>query len=214
MGTRLETIGARSSGLMGQISGRIMNLIHRRMYRRIIEGYLFEKLELTFGNTVLDIGCGGGAAVKLFSEMMGNSKICGIDYSDEMVRLAGNVNRARIRTGTVEINAGSVAEIPYEDGLFNIITAFDTINFWNDYTKAFSEIDRVLKENGVLVIVNGCPQEGSRWCDFVKFKTIEAYIDLLKKNCFFDVHAELIKNTVIVYGRKINQDRLSGRVFT
>jgi ubiquinone/menaquinone biosynthesis C-methylase UbiE len=65
--------------------------------------------------------------------MLEKSKIYGIDYSVDMVNLSSRVNKAGISNGTVNIVQGNVNKLPYSDDFFDIVTAFDTINFWNDF---------------------------------------------------------------------------------
>jgi ubiquinone/menaquinone biosynthesis C-methylase UbiE len=50
--------------------------------------------------------------------------------------------------GKVDIVQSDVTDLPYPNNYFDIITAFDTINFWTDFNKALFEIKRVLKEDG------------------------------------------------------------------
>jgi ubiquinone/menaquinone biosynthesis C-methylase UbiE len=179
-----------------------MNLFHSRQYEKIIKTYVLEKFNLTFGNSILDIGCGGGKAVNLFFELLSNSMICGIDPSSDMVKLASTVNKSGIIRGIVEIKQAEAARIPYPDEYFNVITAFDTINLWDDYQNSLKEIYRVLKKYGLFFIVNAYPIEGPSWYDFVKFKDDKAYINLLESSGFADVKVDNIKNTIIIYGKK------------
>lgn len=204
MSNEMRAVSAQPAGVKGIISGRIMNGLHRRLYRKIIKKYLLEEFDLTFGNTVLDLGCGGGIAVKLYYEMLGNSMICGIDSSSDMVSLASTVNKAGIKRGIVEIRQAGVSDIPYPDNYFNIITAFDTINFWNEYQQSLSEISRVLSNGGYFMVVNAYPKEGTSWWNFVKFKNSDEYIALMEKNGLQNVHADLQNNTIVVCGRKLN----------
>ena len=200
MSNNQQSIGAQPAGLTGVFAGKIMNLIHSRLYKKIIRTYILDKLDLSFGNTVLDIGCGGGRAVRLLFEMLDNSMICGIDHSEDMVALSSEVNKKGINRGIVEIKLAEVSDIPYPDDYFNIITAFDSINFWDDLQHSLSEISRVLSENGVFLLVNASPAENSKWYDFVKFKTGREYVELLERSGFKNIKVDIIKNTIIIYG--------------
>ena len=50
------------------------------------------------------------------------------------------------------IEQGTVDTLPYTDEMFDVVTAFETVYFWNDLPKAFTEVTRVLKRNGHFLI--------------------------------------------------------------
>ena len=82
-----------------------------------------------------------------------SSKIYGIDYSPLCVKKSSRKNRKAIKNGRVEISEASVEALPFENNSIDCAVAVETIYFWNDPDKAFSEIKRVLKPNGSLNIV-------------------------------------------------------------
>ena len=112
------------------------------------------------------------------------------------------VNKRKIIDGSVEILNADVSNLPFDNNSFDIISAFDTINFWPDYKKAISEIRRTLKNNGVFFIINAYPKEGTKWYDFVKFKSDSEYRDFLIENGLKNVESAVEKNTVIIWGWK------------
>ena len=71
--------------------------------------------------------------------------ICGIDYSEEMVHLAQKTNKKFVENGHVEIIHGSVSSLPFPDGTFDLVTAFETYYFWPNLIDDLKEIKRVLK---------------------------------------------------------------------
>jgi SAM-dependent methyltransferase len=197
----MQTTGSKPSGLKGMMAGLAMNLIHSHQYRKIIKSILND---ITAQSPyILDIGCGGGRAVNLFCKARKGAKIFGIDISPDMVRLSEKVNKKEIAAGRAEIACGDVGDMPYEDGLFDLAAAFDTINFWSDIDKALSEVRRVLKDDGVLLIVNGYPKEGTKWWDFVKFKNDGEYRRMLEENRFQDIEIEIHKHTIIIRAKKV-----------
>ena len=82
-----------------------------------------------------------------------------------MVKLARKVNkkRASVEGRQVTIVHASVAEIPIDSNGIDFVTAFETVQFWRDLGKAFSEVMRVLKDGGTFLIINRYPKEGSSW---------------------------------------------------
>ena len=191
-----QTTGAKPLGMKGRAAGVMMNIIHAGQYRNIIRRVLAE-YEPDRDIHVLDIGCGGGRAIKLFCAL-GNTKVYGIDHSPDMVRLARRVNRDEIAKGNVDIEEGDVADIRYEDGRFDIVAAFDTINFWPDMDKAMREVSRVLKRSGMFLIVNGYPKAGTKWYEFVRYKSAHAYRDMLTAHDFNLIQTDIQKNTIVI----------------
>ena len=100
----------------------------------------------------LDCGCGGGANVKRLLDR--SDKACGIDYSEVSVRKSRQTNAEAIRGGRCVILQADVCALPFGDESFDLVTAFETVYFWQNIEKAFSEICRVLKSGGVFAITN------------------------------------------------------------
>ena len=202
MKDNLKSVGSRPVGFKGFLAGKIMNLIHAGFYRKIINEIIISSKDSRSEIIVLDIGCGGGTSIKSFSNHKIIKKVCGIDYSEDMVILSRKLNQKNINNGSVEIIEANVSDLPFENGSFDIITAFDTINFWPDQKLAISEIFRTLKKGGSFFIVNAFPKQGTKWFDFVKYKNETEYEEFLFSNGFAEVHCIFEKNTIIVKGVK------------
>ncbi|MBN1892225.1 MAG: class I SAM-dependent methyltransferase, partial [Clostridiales bacterium] len=95
----METIGSKPTGWLGRRAGQIMNFIHHGAYKKIIDHHISDMLAESDQNHVLDIGCGGGIAVKIFSKNKRVIKVIGIDYSEEMVKLSQKINKKAIIEG-------------------------------------------------------------------------------------------------------------------
>lgn len=100
----------------------------------------------------LDCGCGGGANVKRLLER--SEKAYGVDYSEVSVQKSRQTNACAIRSGRCKILQADVCSLPFENDSFDIVTAFETVYFWQNIGKAFSDIYRVLKIGGVFAITN------------------------------------------------------------
>lgn len=194
----METTGSKPVGLKGRLAGVIMNLIHASQYKKIIQKYLVEDIDTSDELSVLDIGCGGGKVVNIFSSLIKRVKIFGIDHSPDMVNLSQKINKNGINNGMIEIVQGDVKKLPYPNDSFNIVTAFDTISFWNDFNDSINEIKRVLKQDGIFLIVNGYPKVGTKWYDFVKFKNDSEYRAFLTRHGFKKINLVIEKNTIII----------------
>ena len=110
-------------------------------------------LDIAEDDVVLDIGCGGGVNVERFLEMT-DSKVYGLDYSEIAVEKSIKRNQKAIDEGRCEIIQGSVSELPFEDGSFDIVTGFETVYFWPDFVNDCKEVRRVLKDDGIMFICN------------------------------------------------------------
>ena len=100
--------------------------------------------------TVLDLGCGGGANIEYF--LTKAKKVYGIDHSETSVKMSSEINKEAIESGRCEILLKDVNSLPFEDESIDIVTAFETIYFWNDIEECFKEIYRVLKKGGQFLI--------------------------------------------------------------
>lgn len=195
-----QQIGAKPAGVIGTLAGRLMNLIHKKEYNIIIKA-IQNRSELPV-SAILDIGCGGGAVVKEFSKQFSGAQVIGVDHSAEMVRLSQKTNKSGIKTGRIKIQQNGVEKIEIESNKVDLITAFDTINFWPDYDLAFGEIKRVLTTAGRFIIVNGYPPVGSRWYEFVKFKDEHEYRSFLAQHGFEISYLEIKNHTIIIESKK------------
>ena len=173
-----------------------MNAFHKTQYHRIIED--IRKTTIIKVNKILDIGCGGGIAIKEFSRIFPEATIYGIDHSEEMVKLSANNNIEKIKSGKIVIQNSSVENISIESNTIDIVTAFDTISFWDNHKKALEEIQRVLKVNGLLYIINGYPEIGTKWYNIVKFKNDEEYKQFLTNNGFSVTEIAIHRRTIVI----------------
>ena len=89
------------SGLLGRIAGHGMSWGHRSHTI-----WALSYLDIRPTDRVLDVGCGGGMAIKLIAQSAVHGFVAGVDHSPEMVEQARRRNAAAIRAGLVEIVHG------------------------------------------------------------------------------------------------------------
>lgn len=77
-----------------------------------------------------------------------------MDYSEVSVQKSRQTNAGAVSGGRCEIIRCDVCSLPFENESFDLVTAFETVYFWQNIGKAFSEIYRVLKNGGVFAITN------------------------------------------------------------
>jgi Methylase involved in ubiquinone/menaquinone biosynthesis len=112
-------------------------------------------------STMPDIGCGGGANIARLLQRTFQGTVTGIDFSPVSVRKSTKVNAKAIQEGRCKVLEGNVANLPFADGSFDVVTAFETIYFWPDIEHCFNEVKRVLKPGGQFVIVNESDGSGA-----------------------------------------------------
>jgi len=104
-------------------------------------------------HTILDVGCGGGRTVSKLAAIATQGKVYGVDYSDESVAATKRTNVRWIDLGRVEIRHGSVSDLPFPDGMFDLVTAVETHFWWPNLPGDMREVFRVMKPGGTLVLI-------------------------------------------------------------
>ena len=153
-------------GLGGRIMASMMNLGHTP-----VASWGLEFLHLSPDANVLDCGCGGGANIKRLLKKCPNGTVTGIDYSSVSVEKSKKLNAKTIAEGHCRVLEASVAMLPFENEKFDVVTAFETVYFWPGPTESFREVCRVLKPNGLFLIVNesdGTNRSDEKWLDVIE----------------------------------------------
>ncbi|HZE88641.1 MAG TPA: class I SAM-dependent methyltransferase [Verrucomicrobiae bacterium] len=163
-GRRRASSGAR--GLLGQCRrptgwiGRFvlwsMNARHARS-----TDWGLSHVSIRPGDTILDVGCGGGRTIHKLAGLATEGRLHGLDHSEESVAASRRTNARLVREGRVEIGEGSVSRLPYPDGTFDLVTGVETHFFWPDLPADMREVLRVLKPGGTLLLVAEIYRGGS-----------------------------------------------------
>jgi SAM-dependent methyltransferase len=103
------------------------------------------------GSRVLDIGCGSGEFLALIDQL--GAIPVGIDPAPGMIALA----RARVPSG--DIRLGSAEALPWPDASFEVVTAFNSLQFADDTLDALAEAARVAVPGGFIAIANWAERE-------------------------------------------------------
>ena len=156
---------AHPKGRMGRAMLKFMNLTHAPL-----TNWGLSLVDIQDSWTMLDIGCGGGATLKRLLKRSRGAQVYGIDISEESVAKAIKVN-ADVINKQVFVQQGSAAELPYEDGKFNLVTAVETVYFWPNLPSCLQEVHRVLKPGGHFAIMVEVVDADSKWTNFVEGMT-------------------------------------------
>lgn len=154
---------------------------------------------------LLDIGCGTGKNIEIFSKM---GEAYGIDSSDEALSFCR-------KRGIVHLKKGLAEKIPHEDGQFDVVSILDVLEHVND-TEAVQEMKRVLKRKGIAVVtVPAFSWLWSKWDEVLGHKkryTKKSLLSLfpaagweVKKITY--IHSFLVIPTLIIRSIKSKQNK-------
>jgi len=110
--------------------------------------------ELHAGDTVLDLGSGGGIDVLLSARRVGPTGMAyGLDMTDEMLELARR-NQREVAVENVEFLKGTIEEVPLPDNSVDVIISNCVINLSADKSLVFREAARVLRTGGRFAVTD------------------------------------------------------------
>ncbi len=108
--------------------------------------------ELAAGETVLDLGSGGGIDVLLSARRVGPTGFAyGVDMTDEMLELA-RANAAKAGVTNIEFVKGIIEAVPLPDGAIDVVISNCVINLSTDKSAVFAEMFRLLTPGGRIGI--------------------------------------------------------------
>jgi ubiquinone/menaquinone biosynthesis C-methylase UbiE len=136
---------AKPTGFFGKILAKGMARGHKEFYKNAAR-----VISPTNDDIYLEIGFGSGIFIKKYMSHV--SKIAGIDYSEDMVKLASDINRRLVESGKVEFKQGYASSLPWADNEFTVVATIETFFFLTEIEKSLKEIFRVLKPGGRLII--------------------------------------------------------------
>ena len=132
-------------GLLGRCMVGSMNRAHAAL-----ADWGLSYLPETGPTEIAELGCGGGRNIRALLRKYPAATVAALDYSEVSVEKARSVNRKGLQAGRCRIIQGEVSCLPFEDGAFDLVTAFETVYFWPGPTESFREEYRTLRPGRYL----------------------------------------------------------------
>jgi len=118
-------------------------------FQRWVGSQLLQKIPLTKTNvnTVLDLGCGTGYFSRFLQEQYPAAGYIGLDLSEDMIRFAQD---AHLKSGGTWL-AGDAESLPLKSNSVDLVFSSLSVQWCGDLSAMFSEVERVLSDQGVFV---------------------------------------------------------------
>ncbi len=113
---------------------------------------IFEALAIETGQSILDLGCGGGHLVREIALATGdNGRVVGLDASAEQLKAAVELCAD---LPAVELIEGDATDLPFEDGTFDGLASIQMLEYITEVNRALDEARRVLKRGGKAAFIS------------------------------------------------------------
>ena len=170
-----------------------------------------KQLSLSKDSKVLDVGCGTGFATLYLGSILTDGQACGIDLSEGMIKKAKEKIPGELET-KVEFRQSGSDNIPYEDGKFDGIICTNSFHHYQNPLKSLSEMKRVLKPGGQLVILDTARNLSLYtwlWDRYlrifekghIRYYTTKELKELLVQSKFSNIELKVCQNEVMKHGK-------------
>lgn len=136
-------------GVLGKMMLKGMNSGHAKM-----ADWGISHLKGIDPRQIAELGCGGGRNAGALLNRYPEAKVTAVDYSALSVEKSKEYNKKMIAAGRCIVQQGDVSALTLPKESFDLATAFETIYFWKDLEKCFSQVAGILKTGGTFMIVN------------------------------------------------------------
>lgn len=168
-------------GIVGTYIGEKMVRQHKTE-----TNWSLELMNIQQGDRILELGCGAGYAIKLILEKDLVEEIVGLDISPTIIRSARIRNKKAINEKRANLIQANFNKLPFNNENFNKVFSIQTIYFWADIATTLSEIFRVLKPEGVVILTFSDGKEDETW-EGIRGITENQVIPSMKNAGFRDV---------------------------
>ena len=188
---RPEFIARQSSrprGMIGRLLGHVMAIETASLNSEALG-----LLALQPSDRVLEVGFGHGRTIRLAAAQVPQGLVAGVDVSRDMVRMARRRCLDLSGKGLVELMVGDSRRLPYADTSFDKVLSVHTIYFWEEPIKDLSEMFRMLRPGGRLVLGFRAKSDNGSTSDFPE--TVYSFYSIDKVSTLL-ASAGFEKNTI------------------
>lgn len=137
----------RPTGMVGQFIGSRMVRQHEPENK-----WSVGLLDVQPTDRVLEVGFGPGLAIEQIATQASRGLVAGVDFSPAMLSLARRRNARAIKAQRVDLRYGEATELPFAGASFDKALSIHTLYFWSGPHQPLTELRRVLKPGGLLVL--------------------------------------------------------------
>lgn len=131
------------SGFLGKVMMKLWNRVYLPMVHWSVAGINVKNVE-----AILDVGIGNGASTEYLHQIFAPTKTIGIDISETAIKLA----QEKYNHPALSFSVKDVSETDFATESFDLICAFQNHFHWEDLFGGLSEMKRVLKKDGLILI--------------------------------------------------------------
>ena len=112
-----------------------------------------DALSFSENSTIVDIGCGTGAALRHAASKLKGGIFIGVDPVPRMIEIANEWTADHAAKNRIEFRVGAAEELPIDTNFADTVLAFDSIDHWQDVDQGLKEVSRILHSDGKFVII-------------------------------------------------------------
>lgn len=143
--------------------GRMFTAHWLEKNNQLMNELTLKNLALGTNDHLLEIGFGSGYLIDKILRDNLCQRVCGGDFSEDMLILAKHRFRQEIDSGRLDIQFADVVALPYPNAHFSAVCSVNTIYFWPDITAALLECRRVLQSNGRIALCFNDKSDMQKW---------------------------------------------------
>ena len=146
------------TGAAGSIVGWLMALVNDEPNRLAIDA-----LHLGPGERVLELGFGPGWSLRTIAARTRGARVYGVDQSARMLEQATRMNEVAVSSGRMVLVRGPFSPLPWIDEMFDKVLLANVLYFFDSDGRDISEVYRVLRSGGRLVIYVTSRETMQKW---------------------------------------------------
>lgn len=166
-------MATQSASSKEEVSAHIGNVVRSEVNKNAdydLEQWVQERVKIRPGDTVLDIGCGNGKQVSVFSGLVGEKgKVVGADIFGQVPGLLDNAKSKLAGKNNIELLDHNASHpFPQKDGSFEVITSCYSIYYVDDIRATLKDCYRLLKPGGRCFVVGPAWDNSKEFYDEIR----------------------------------------------